>query len=161
MTGDGSLPPPPPPAPPQPILPPPPPPLPDLPILTPPPIDPPPPVPVPIPPPPPVPIPVPPPIPVLPPVLPPRQEPPLDIGVLDIPDRPRRFMDERLDRGWGDPLAESFLIEADGGMFLTSIDLFFKTKSATLPVSVEIRNMVNGYVESNSNAILSSHIESI
>ena len=54
-------------------------------------------------------------------------------------------MDERLDRGWGDPLAESFLIEADGGMFLTSIDLFFKTKSATLPVSVEIRNMVNGY----------------
>ena len=42
-------------------------------------------------------------------------------------------------------LAESFLIEADGGLFLTSIDLFFKTKSATLPVSVEIRNMVNGY----------------
>ena len=146
VTGDGSLPPPPPPAPPQPILPPPPPPLPDLPILTPPPIDPPPPVPVPIPPPPPVAIPVPPvPIPVLPPVLPPRQEPPLDLGIIDIPDRPRRFMDERLDRGWGDPLAESFLIEADGGMFLTSIDLFFKTKSATLPVSVEIRNMVNGY----------------
>ena len=146
VTSDGSLPPPPPPAPPQPILPPPPPPLPDLPILTPPPIDPPPPVPVPITPPPPIAIPVPPvPIPVLPPVLPPRQEPPLDLGIIDIPDRPRRFMDERLDRGWGDPLAESFLIEADGGMFLTSIDLFFKTKSATLPVSVEIRNMVNGY----------------
>ena len=145
VTSDGSLPPPPPVAPPPPILLPPPPPLPDLPILTPPPIDPPPPVPLPpITPPPPIPIPIVP-IPVLPPVLPPRREPPLDIGILDIQDRPRRFMDERLDRGWGDPLAESFLIEADGGMFLTSIDLFFKTKSATLPVSVEIRNMVNGY----------------
>ena len=147
VTSDGSLPPPPPVAPPPPVLPPPPPPVPDLPILTPPPPPTPPPAPPPLPPvPPPIlpPIPIVPP-PVLPPVLPPRREPPLDLGVLDIQDRPRRFMDERLDRGWGDPLAESFLIEADGGLFLTSIDLFFKSKSATLPVSVEIRNMVNGY----------------
>ena len=28
---------------------------------------------------------------------------------------------------------------------LTSIDLFFKTKDASLPVSVEIRDVVNGY----------------
>ena len=44
-----------------------------------------------------------------------------------------------------DPLAETFLVEADGGMMLTSIDLFFKTKDASLPVSVEIRDVVNGY----------------
>ena len=30
-------------------------------------------------------------------------------------------------------------------MFLSSIDLYFATKSDNLPVSVEIRNMVNGY----------------
>ena len=28
---------------------------------------------------------------------------------------------------------------------MTSVDLFFKTKDNNLPVSVEIRNMVNGY----------------
>ena len=55
----------------------------------------------------------------------------------------RRFVAQ--DGGWRDPLAQSFLVEADGGMFLTSIDLYFKTKSDTLPVSVEVRNMVNGY----------------
>ena len=44
-----------------------------------------------------------------------------------------------------DPLAETFLVEADGGMMLTSIDLFFKSKDASLPVSVEIRDVVNGY----------------
>ena len=149
VTGDGSLPPPPPVAPPPPVLPPPPPPLPPLPILTPPPIDPPPPAPPALPPvPPPIPIPIPPvPIPVPPPVLPPRQDPPSAPPKRPVDERVARMIEQEggLERGWGDPLAESFLIEADGGMFLTSIDLFFKTKSATLPVSVEIRNMVNGY----------------
>ena len=51
----------------------------------------------------------------------------------------------RLERGWGDPLAQSFICEATGGMMLTSIDLFFQAKSTHMPVSVEIRNMVNGY----------------
>ena len=51
----------------------------------------------------------------------------------------------RLDRGWGDPLAQSFLCEADGGMMLTSVDVFFETKDASMPVSVEVRTMVNGY----------------
>ena len=61
-----------------------------------------------------------------------------------IEDRPRRRRAIE-ERGWGDPLAESFLVEADGGMFLTSIDLYFKSKSTNLPVSIEVRNMVNGY----------------
>ena len=56
-----------------------------------------------------------------------------------------RFGSSRLERGWGDPLAQSFICEASGGMMLTSIDLFFQAKSTHMPVSVEIRNMVNGY----------------
>ena len=51
----------------------------------------------------------------------------------------------RLERGWGDPLAQSFLVEASGGMMMSSIDLFFQQKDTNLPVSVDIRNMVNGY----------------
>ncbi len=66
--------------------------------------------------------------------------------VLNIADR--RFI-TRLDGGgrggWKDPLAQSFMCEPQGGMFLSSIDIFFASKSENLPVSVEIRNMVNGY----------------
>lgn len=61
---------------------------------------------------------------------------PFDFGIRDIFD---------FERGWRDPLAQSFMVEANGGMFMTSIDLYFKTKDNSLPVSVEIRNMVNGY----------------
>ena len=46
---------------------------------------------------------------------------------------------------WTDPLAQSFLVDKPGGMFMTEVDLYFKTKDESLPVSVEIRNMVNGY----------------
>jgi len=46
---------------------------------------------------------------------------------------------------WSDPLAQSFLVDRKGGVFLSSIDLFFKTKDKSMPVSVHIRNMVNGY----------------
>jgi hypothetical protein len=44
-----------------------------------------------------------------------------------------------------DPLAQSFTIDQGDGCFITSVDAFFATKSATLPVKAEIRNMVNGY----------------
>ena len=54
-------------------------------------------------------------------------------------------MSSRLPRGWGDPLAQSFLVEASGGMIVSLNRLFFATKDANIPVSVEIRNMVNGY----------------
>jgi hypothetical protein len=46
--------------------------------------------------------------------------------------------------GWYDPLAQSFLIEQKGGAFLTSIDVFFGTKDTTQPVTLQIREMVNG-----------------
>ena len=44
-----------------------------------------------------------------------------------------------------DPLAQSFTIDETDGVFVTSVDAFFATKSSTIPVKAEIRNMVNGY----------------
>jgi len=43
-----------------------------------------------------------------------------------------------------DPLAQSFLVDIEGGIFATSIDLYFQTKDSILPVSVEVRTMENG-----------------
>lgn len=43
-----------------------------------------------------------------------------------------------------DPLAQSFLVDVEGGIFATSIDLYFQSKDSTLPVSVEVRTMENG-----------------
>jgi hypothetical protein len=48
------------------------------------------------------------------------------------------------DTGWYDPLAQSFLIQQKGGAFLTSIDVFFATKDDNLPVTLQVREMVNG-----------------
>ena len=42
-------------------------------------------------------------------------------------------------------MAQSFVIDVEDGMFITSLDAFFATKSDTIPVRAEIRNMVNGY----------------
>jgi len=44
-----------------------------------------------------------------------------------------------------DPLAQTFLIDKVGGIFLTSCDLFFESKDDTLPVTVEIREVSNGF----------------
>ena len=49
------------------------------------------------------------------------------------------------DGGGGDPLAQSFIIDQAEGVFVTSVDIFFKAKCRIEPVKVEIRNMVNGY----------------
>lgn len=49
------------------------------------------------------------------------------------------------DTGWYDPLAQTFLVESKGGAFLTKVDLFFSSKDDSLPVTVEIREVVNGY----------------
>lgn len=45
---------------------------------------------------------------------------------------------------WKDPLAQSFLVETSGGIFVTSIELYFASKDASLPVTVDIREMENG-----------------
>ena len=47
--------------------------------------------------------------------------------------------------GYHDPLAQTFLVDDKGGVFLTSVDLFFSTKDAAVPLTVQLRNVVNGY----------------
>ena len=47
--------------------------------------------------------------------------------------------------GWYDPLAQTIMCDKSGGMFITSIDLFFSEKDTLLPVWVEVRTVVNGY----------------
>ena len=48
-------------------------------------------------------------------------------------------------RGRGDPVAQGFYIDQEDGLFVTSIDVFFSSKSSSLPVTMQIRTMVNGY----------------
>ena len=47
--------------------------------------------------------------------------------------------------GWYDPLAQSFILDEKGGVFLTSVDVYFNTKDTNIPVSMQIRTMENGY----------------
>ena len=47
--------------------------------------------------------------------------------------------------GYVDPVAETFLVDLSGGVFLTKVDIFFESKDANIPVTLEIRNVVNGY----------------
>ena len=58
---------------------------------------------------------------------------------------PDRWELGEMRRGWRDPLAQSFMVDSQGGMFASSIDIYFATKDTTMPVSVEIRTMHNGY----------------
>jgi hypothetical protein len=44
-----------------------------------------------------------------------------------------------------DPLAQSFVVDEEDGIFITSLDAYFATKSDTIPVKAEIRTMVNGF----------------
>jgi len=48
-----------------------------------------------------------------------------------------------------DPVAQSFIIEKPEGAFVTSIDIFFKTASSTIPVRCQIRPMENGTPTAN------------
>jgi len=49
------------------------------------------------------------------------------------------------DTGWWDPLAQTFLVQSEGGAFISSIDIFFASKDPNVPVTLEIREVVNGY----------------
>ena len=56
-----------------------------------------------------------------------------------------RSTSERI-TGWYDPLAQSFLVEDDGGVFITKCDIFFRTKDdADVPCVFQIRSMKNGF----------------
>ena len=45
---------------------------------------------------------------------------------------------------WVDPIAETFLVTKEGGMFANSVDIFFSTKDAAIPVRLTIRTTKNG-----------------
>lgn len=47
-------------------------------------------------------------------------------------------------RVWSDPLAQSFLVERRGGMFVTKVNVFFETKDPVVPVTLQLREMDNG-----------------
>jgi len=51
--------------------------------------------------------------------------------------------------GYHDPLAETFMIDDEGGVFLTSIDIYFSSKDENVPVTLQVRNTVNGYPGQN------------
>ena len=51
----------------------------------------------------------------------------------------------------GDPIAQTFFVEEGAypnGVFITAIDIYFRTKDPVLPVNVEIRPTVNGFPHS-------------
>jgi hypothetical protein len=48
--------------------------------------------------------------------------------------------------GWYDPIAQSFLVSEDTGIFLTRCDVFFESVDDTdVPVTIQLRTMQNGY----------------
>jgi hypothetical protein len=52
-----------------------------------------------------------------------------------------------------DPLAQTFFVDPTifpNGLFLDSVDVFFKTKDSSIPVTVQIRPTVNGYPSSTT-----------
>ena len=56
-----------------------------------------------------------------------------------------RVIREQVAGPWHDPVCQSFMIDKPDGAFISSIEVFFKTKSSALPVTLQIRTMVNGY----------------
>jgi len=77
-------------------------------------------------------------------------------GVRTIVSRSTTFR-----RRWGDPIAESFLIEKEGGIFVSSIDLFFASKDDTLPISCEIVEMLAGQPTQNTIPLSYKVVESV
>ena len=59
--------------------------------------------------------------------------------------RANQIVTQSLTTRWVDPLAQSFLIEKEEGVFINSIEVFFSAKDGGgLPVTCSIRQMLNG-----------------
>lgn len=46
---------------------------------------------------------------------------------------------------WIDPIAQSIMVETNGGEYITKCDVFFQQKDNTIPITMQIREMSNGY----------------
>ena len=56
-----------------------------------------------------------------------------------------RTQSEQVKVGWYDPLAQSFQVEDETGVFLTSCDIFFQSKDdMDIPMTFQLRTMQNG-----------------
>ena len=47
--------------------------------------------------------------------------------------------------GWYDPVAQSIMIDEKGGAFITSVEVYFQSKSDIVPAVCQIRTMKGGY----------------
>ena len=47
--------------------------------------------------------------------------------------------------GWYDPVAQSIMIDERGGAFITSVEVYFQSKSEIVPAVCQIRTMKGGY----------------
>ena len=45
---------------------------------------------------------------------------------------------------WVDPIAQTFLVDKDGGLFVKSVQIWFQTKDTNIPVRLSIRTTKNG-----------------
>jgi hypothetical protein len=53
---------------------------------------------------------------------------------------------DRGGRGYADPIAQTFFVDNQPfGCYITELDVFFRTKSLTSSITLEIREVVNGY----------------
>jgi len=53
------------------------------------------------------------------------------------------------DTGWYDPLAQTFLVQNRGGAFITSVDIWIASVDPVKPITMQIREVVNGYPGKN------------
>lgn len=61
-----------------------------------------------------------------------------------------------------DPLAQSFFTYGNrGGIFVSSIDIFFQTKDEQIPVRVDIRPLINGYPSDPWNILKTAGVEAV
>ena len=51
--------------------------------------------------------------------------------------------------GGGDPIAQTFNVMTRGGAFVTKIDIYFATKAASIPVTLELRTVIAGLPSSD------------
>ena len=59
-----------------------------------------------------------------------------------------------------DPLAQSFIVDSVGGEFITKVDLYFQEKDERVPVTVQIREMRDGYPTEKLLPLASKTLES-
>jgi hypothetical protein len=65
-------------------------------------------------------------------------------AVQDTREIDRTKTNIRVKKKWIDPVAQSFLVTEEGGVYLTKIHVYFRTKDPSIPVSLEVRETVAG-----------------